>query len=210
MTYICIEIDISSYSVRILFKNPRIENHKNMQKLFLNSLVVLLLLIIAGCTTLATKKNWPAEIPTRKIFVAEFLNNRQLKVADPQVIEAHLIWIVRFYQGTVLYPNGWNNISERFIASIDKPKDKKKMAKRVRALGILIANEWAQDNNVRRINNTHVSTWGSALRTSAERSDQSEYISKVEYDAKGLIDGSLEANQINYQRYYPSEDYDSF
>jgi hypothetical protein len=181
-----------------------------MQKLFLNSSILILLLILAGCSTTATNKDWPVELPARKIFVDEFLDKRQLEVADPKVIDAHLTWVVRFYQGTILYPNGWNRISERFIASIDQPKDKKVMAKRIRTLGILIANEWAQDNDVRRINNTHVSTWGSALRTSAERADQSDYVSKVEYDVNALIDGSLEATEIDYQRYYPSEDYDNF
>ncbi|MBL4671978.1 MAG: hypothetical protein JKX81_06925 [Arenicella sp.] len=181
-----------------------------MYKPFSNLSIVLTLLLLVGCNTLAAKKIWPTNLPERNIFVDAFLDNRQINFAEPEVIEAHLIWIVRFYQGTILYPNGWNRVSERFIASIDKQKVKKRMAKRVQALGILIANEWSQDNGIRRINSTHVATWGSALRTSAERADQSEYITKVEYDVKALIDGSLEPKKIDYERYYPSEDYDNF
>jgi hypothetical protein len=181
-----------------------------MHKPFLKPSLVLALLMLVGCSTLATKENWPADVPDRRIFVNAFLDNREIRAAEPEVIEAHLAWIVRFYHGTILYPNGWNRVSAQFIASIDKKKDKKKMAKRVRALGIMIANEWSQDNVVRRINSSHVATWGSALRTSAERADQSAYITKVENDVKALIDGSLEINEINYERYYPSEDYDNF
>jgi hypothetical protein len=195
------------------FKDNIIKNllRKIMQKSFiLNLCVALTLLMLVGCSTLATKKNWPADLPDRKIFVDAYLDNRQVSSAEPEAIEAHLIWIVRFYQGSILYPNGWNRVSEQFIASIDKQRDKKSMAKRVRALGILIANEWSQDNDVRRINNTHVATWGSALRTSAERADQSAYVTKVENDVNGLIDGSLEIEEISYERYYPPEDYDNF
>jgi len=181
-----------------------------MHKPLLNLSLILALLTLIGCSTLATKKNWPADLPNRKIFVDAFLDNRQISFAEPEAIEAHLVWIVRFYHGTILYPNGWNRVSELFIASIDKRKNKQRMAKRIRALGILIANEWSQDNDIRRINSTHVATWGSALRTAAERDDQSDFIAKVESDAKALIDGSLESEEIDYERYYPSEDYDNF
>lgn len=181
-----------------------------MHKRLLNLSLILTLLTLVGCSTLSSKDNWPAELPDRKIFVDAFLDNRQIRFADPEAIEAHLVWIIRFYQGTILYPNGWNRVSERFLASIDKRKAKQKMAKRMRALGILIANEWSQDNDIRHINSTHVATWGSALRTAAERGDQSDYVTKVESDAKALIDGRLESEEIDYERYYPTEDYDNF
>jgi hypothetical protein len=181
-----------------------------MHKPFLNVSLILTLLMLVGCSTLASKKNWPADLPDRKIFVDAFLDNRQMSFAEPEAIEAHLVWIVRFYQGTVLYPNGWNRVSERFLASINERKAKKKMAKRIRALGILIANEWSQDNDIRRINSTHVATWGSALRTAAERGDQDGYVTKVESDAQALIDNRLESKEIDYERYYPTEDYDNF
>ncbi|MFT4635743.1 MAG: hypothetical protein ACI9OI_001540 [Chitinophagales bacterium] len=191
-------------------KNPSIETSTSMPKYIPNFSVVLALLVLVGCTTLATNQNWPADLPQRKIFIDKFLSNRQINVAESEVIESHLIWIVRFYQGTILFPNGWNRISERFIDSIDKPKDKRKMAVRLRALGISIANEWAQENNLRRINNTHVAAWGSALRTAAELADQKDFVAKVEGDVKALINGALEAEKIRYERYYPSEDYDNF
>ncbi len=172
--------------------------------------IILLLLVLSGCNTVINDNNWPSDIPSKKVFVDGYLNNRNIGSADPKVLDTHLSWIVRFYKGTVLYPNGWNRVSERFLASIDTAKNKKEMATRLRSLGVSIANEWAQDNNVRKINSANVAVWGSALRTSAERNDQQDYISKIEQDVKALIDGTLRANEISYERYYQSEDYDNF
>ena len=174
------------------------------------SSLIFLLSILAGCTTVATDHKWPSDVPARKIFVDAFFDKRDLDSADSKILESHLVWIVRFYKGTVLYPTGWNRVSDRFLASINEPAEKERMTKRLRSLGISIANEWAQDNNIRKINSANVSVWGSALRTSAEQGDQKNYISKVEKDVEDLIKGDLTSNQINYERYYPSEDYDDF
>jgi len=132
-----------------------------------NISTIILLLVLTACNTLTTGQNWPSDVPDREIFVQKFLEHRKLKTADPKVIEAHLVWIVRFYHGTLIYPNGWNRASERFLASIDTQQEKEKMAPRLYDLGIQIANEWARDNEIRRINSMNVATWGSALRTSA-------------------------------------------
>lgn len=172
--------------------------------------IIALLLLIAGCNTPSSNQQWPADLPEKRIFVDEYLSNRHLETDDPKLIDTHLTWVIRFYQGTVLYPNGWNRVSERFLSSIDDKHDREKMVSRVRSLGILIANEWAQDNDVRKINSANVAVWGSALRTSAQRNDQEDYIFKVEQDVKSLISGSLKASEINYERYYPPEDYDNF
>jgi hypothetical protein len=179
---------------------------KNLKKVS----IVSLLLLISGCNTLSPGRQWPDSLPERKIFVDKFLSNRNIEFGSASKIETHLTWIIRFYQGTVLYPSGWNSISERFLASINNTTEKKKMTSRLRSLGILIANEWAQDNKVRRINNSNVAVWGSALRTSAERNDQSDYVDRVEHDVKALINGSLLSDSISYARYYPEEDFDDF
>lgn len=172
--------------------------------------LLVAVLMLAGCKTLTKEPSWPSNLPDRQIFVDQFLSNRQIESADEKAIDAHLVWIVRFYQGTVLYPNGWNRTSERFLATIDSEQEKQAMTTRLRALGILIANEWAQDNDVRLINSTNVATWGSALRTAAERDDQENYIAKVESDVKALIDGTVKSSEISYERYYQAEDYDNF
>jgi len=172
--------------------------------------LIALLVSLAGCATSVSDKKWPTDVPERKIFVDGYLKNRGLTKAEPKVLNAHLVWVVRFYQGTVLYPNGWNNVSNRFLNSIKETKDRDAMATRLYTLGIDIANEWAQDNVVRKINSSNVATWGSALRTSAETNDQNEFISAVERDVDLLLKGSLKPSEIKYERYYPEEDYDDF
>ena len=179
---------------------------KNLKKIS----IPLLLIIITGCTTLTSEKEWPSDIPEKKIFVDKFLSNRNVETASKKRIRSHLSWIYRFYQGTLLYPNGWTSVSMQFLDSIEEQDGKEAMAMRLRELGIAISNEWAQDNDVRLINSANVAAWGSALRTSAERDDQENYLSKVEQDVEALLDGTLKANQISYERYYPAEDYDDF
>ena len=180
--------------------------HKTLQLL----VTILIFASLTACKTLVSSPNWPDDVPDRQIFVDKYLSNRDIKSASSDEIEAHLVWIVRFYKGTVLYPNGWNRISERFLDSIESPKDSQEMSLRLKSLGISIANEWAQDNGIRRINSSNVSVWGSALRTSAERDDQINYVSKVEADVDALINGTLKSNEINYERYYQAEDFDDF
>lgn len=173
-------------------------------------IVITIALFTAACATSSSDQDWPSDLPKRKIFVDAYLENRGLNDAHAAALENHLIWIVRFYQGTVLYPNGWNRVSARFLASIDGIEAKQAMAERLTALGIRIANEWAQSNEVRLINSTNVATWGSALRTAAERDDQANFVTAVERDVQLLKDGSLKSSEIDYQRYYPEEDYDNF
>lgn len=171
---------------------------------------MLIAMFTAACVTNPSDQNWPNDLPERRIFVDAYLEKRDINDAPSAAIENHLVWIIRFYQGTVLYPNGWNRVSDRFLASIEDTKAKKAMKQRLEDLGVKIANEWAQDNDVRLINSTNVATWGSALRTAAESDDQSNFMTAVEKDVELLIQGLLKSNEVDYQRYYPEEDYDNF
>ncbi len=167
-------------------------------------------LFTVACATDPSNENWPSDLPDRRIFVDAYLEKRGISEATSVAIENHLVWIIRFYQGTVLYPNGWNRVSDRFLASIENTKAKKAMKQRLEKLGTRIANEWAQNNDVRLINSTNVATWGSALRTAAETNDQTNFVTAVEKDVELLIQGLLKSNEVDYQRYYPEEDYDNF
>lgn len=174
------------------------------------SFVILLALFMVACASKPSDENWPGDLPERKLFVDAYLKNKNIEKASSAEIENHLIWIIRFYQGTVLYPNGWNRVSDRFLASMENMQAKQEMKQRLEKLGVRIANEWAQDNSVRLINSTNVATWGSALRTAAETNDQIDFVTAVERDVELLIEGLLKSNEVDYQRYYPEEDYDNF
>lgn len=165
---------------------------------------------LSACQTLDTQKHWPDDIPKRSIFVKDFLKKKNLKKADSAILDDHLIWVIRFYHGTVIYPNGWNRASKMLLASVDDEKTKKIVSKKISKLGIRIVNEWAQDNVDRNINSANIATWGSALKTSADRNDQIGFLNKIEADVEDLISRKLSTNDISYSRYYPEDDYDSF
>lgn len=167
-------------------------------------------MLVSGCQTLDTSKHWPDDVPDRSIFVKAYMEKRNMESVEPHVLDNHLIWIIRFYRGTIIYPNGWNQASEMLLASVDDKKSRKRIAKKINKLGIKIANEWAQENEFRNINSTNIATWGSALRTSAERDDQEGFLAKIDDDVDALVERQLSPLDISYERYYPSDDFDDF
>lgn len=172
--------------------------------------VIVMLSMLSACQTFKPTQSWPSELPDRQIFVDGFLQKRNLTEADPQILEAHLIWVKRFYQGTILYPNGWNKATSRFLETVKQDRDRSELRRRMRQLGIAIACEWAQDNGTRNIDSTNVAVWGSALREAASLNDHKAYISKVEEDVAKLITGKMHRTEIEFERYYPELDYDNF
>ena len=181
-----------------------------LYKIYRISFPLILLFLISACQTLSSKPTWPTDLPPRQIFVDAYLENRNLENVETAVLESHLIWIQRFYQGTLLDPNGWNQATEQFLATRSNSRVKKEVEQRMYALGIEIANAWAQDNHRRNIDNTNVAIWGSALREAAERNDHLAFIAKVEEDVAKLIAREISAGEIDYERYYPDEDYGNF
>ena len=172
--------------------------------------LALFSLILSGCNTYRIDQTWPSELPPQKVFIKGFLDKRNLESATDAQLGYHLGWIKKFYQGTALYPNGWLSASDQFIESVKIREERRVVETRMYKLGILIANEWAQDNDIRLINNANIATWGSALRTAAENEDQMQFLEKVELDVKLLLTEQLKARQIKYERYFPEESFDDF
>ncbi len=181
--------------------------HKIPKKLR-SSIYLMSLLLLSSCVT-TSKDNWPDTLPERDIFV----NHYQLKT-NPNPTESelnqHLKWIQRFYLGSILYPLGWNDMIELVVDSIDSKSDKEVARVKLENLGLAISNEWAQDNTIRKINSAHIATWGSSMRTAAERDEQLKLINKVEDDVQSLLADQIDETQITRERYYPPEDYDNF
>ncbi len=172
-------------------------------------LFVLVSLLLSSCAKNISQESWPQNMPKRQIFVESF--NEQAKLGqNDNSLSNHLVWIKRFYQGSIIYPLGWNRMTEMLVDTLDDPATAKDVEPRMRALGLDICLEWAKNNSVRKIDSAAVATWGNALRTASEEDEQSEFITKVESDVQALLDGSLDLKMINRERYYPPEDYDNF
>ncbi len=164
---------------------------------------------LIACATVDSSRSWPENIPSRAFFVDIY---HQTTDPNPSMamLERHLTWIKRFYQGSMLYPLGWNRMTELLVASMPGQQDKQEAAERLYNLGKRISVEWAQDNHVRNIDSSNVATWGNALKTSAERMEQIEFIGRVEQDVEDLIARRLDPSEITRERYYPPDDYDNF
>lgn len=175
-----------------------------------NLLVVIVVgATISGCTTLNPTTSWPTDLPEKAYFIQAYQAHSGSKYSSSE-IETHLIWIKRFFNGTMLFPTGWNDMSKQLIDSLEEEEAKKSATRRLFELGKIISIEWAQSNNVRKINSSNIGVWGNSLRTSAERSEQLLFITRVEQDVKALLEGTLNSSEISNQRYYPSDEHDNF
>lgn len=173
---------------------------------FLSS--VCLSLLLASCATFDSSRSWPPTVPERAYFVKAF--HAQYRNHSRSALNRHLTWIKRFYHGTVIYPLGWNRMTEQLMDSLNLPAARAEAKQRLHELGKSVSVEWAQDNSVRKINSANIATWGNALRTSAELGEQLEFIGRVEQDVEKLLNGTLHKSDIQYERYYPAQDIDNF
>lgn len=171
--------------------------------------ILLSILTLSSCVSNTSVEEWPKEIPPRSVFVETWKQQRAAGTNDSS-LDAHLVWVVRFYQGSVLYPIGWNDMTRSLLDSLETQQLRQAIGPRLRALGEKICIEWAQNNSARKIDSSAIAVWGNALRTSAERNEQEYFVSKVEADVEALLVGELNYRQIVRERYYPQEDYDNF
>ena len=176
--------------------------------MYFRPLIYSSLILIQSCTTLSLNETWPAEIPPQSIFVESCKNNNGCTTQDQT--KDHLVWIKRFYLGSILYPTGWNEISDRLLATLDNQAIIPSTTERLDNLGLEIVTEWAKDNRVRLIDSKLLSIWGNALAASAENNEQIEFITQIENDVEQILNGTLKAEEISSDRYYTVEDYDNF
>lgn len=171
--------------------------------------LLLCVMLITGCVTPVSQEDWPSSMPPRAIFEQSW--ERQSKAGTATLpLSQHLVWVVRFYQGSVLYPIGWNDMTESVLESTPSLSERKEIKQRLYDLGVAICVEWAQDNGSRKIDSNAVAVWGNALRTAVERQEQSVFITKIEQDVARLLNGTLNMAEIARERYYPPQDYDNF
>lgn len=182
--------------------NKRLINPKHI-------IILIMFLNLTACAIHTDVEHWPVDIPARQAFVNAFDQQQSANGLDEN-LASHLRWIKRFYHGSVVYPMGWNRMTEILINTIDNAQLKKNIQSRMHQLGKRISIEWAQDNSIRKINSIAVAVWGNALRTASELDQQTVFVTKVEQDVEALIEGRLGLKQIKRERYYPLEDYDNF
>ena len=168
-------------------------------------LVLVLLFTLPGCAVFSAKQPlWPAELKHQTYFL-------QLYQQDPgnakiQNLDQYLAWVISFYQGTELYPKGWNSISADLMYKLPDPALASEVQNKLERIGLLIAGEWAKSNQTRLITTRHVAIWGNALQKSAEQGGMPELLDRVTIDVEDLLARRLTAEAITEDRFYAEED----
>lgn len=166
-----------------------------------------MLLTLAGCAGYSrVVDDWPDEIPSADLFVDVYEND--LANQEVQSLEDYLVWVKRFYQGWVVYNNGWLKMSRNLSSQM--PENQKDAAsQRIAEIGLKIAPEWAKAKKDRYIFTDMVAVWGEALLEALDRGEVFQYMDSVEQDLQLLKEGQIQRQDISMQRYFPDIQEDS-
>jgi len=184
-----------------MINNPQSKHYK----LAIGTVFFLILLALSGCATNKPQDpNWPNELPPR----AYFLDQYQLDLTNKNIQnqEEYLLWVVRFYKGSDLYPNGWHNITQDIVLKLKNSPTIDNVQAKLDRLGLLISEEWAKNNKTRMINSLHVSVWGNALLKSLEQNETLQLIDRVANDVDDLLARRLPVETIAADRYYVQDE----
>ncbi len=169
-------------------------------------LFIVFSLLLSACSLFQGAGPWPNEIPPQQYFIDQYESAESNKAFQDQ--DNYLKWVQIFYQGSTLSP-GWIVLSEELLleARVDKRAEyKEKMS----VLGRLIGAEWAKDNRTRLIDTRCASVWRNALLEAISLNDLDNYIARFEEDVNAILAGSLDKNDIQFERYYEEEEFEFF
>lgn len=96
-------------------------------------------------------------------------------------------WLRTFYEGSFLV-KGWNARMQEILKNVS-PENRDEIQTLLGRLGEKIGTEWAKDNRIRKIDNTHLQQWGDELRRAKEREpdDLIHAIQKIEKAADRML-----------------------
>lgn len=162
---------------------------------------MLCCLLLVSCVTGRDKlltQNWPRSLPPLHYFQCSYVSNPVNQRYQSE--REYLDWVLNFYQGSLLYPTGWQDV-EAAILSVLSPQDRRHQALRLHELGASIAAEWSRDNSVRLIDNRLLSLWGSMLQLAPDEVQLSRYIDVISTDIAGILERELDPADINPRQY---------
>lgn len=97
-------------------------------------------------------------------------------------------WFLTFIRGNIL-AEGWGQITTDLLQQV-ADEEREKQRQLLNQLGTKIGREWCRDNDVRRIDNSMLSEWGSELRKAAKNEPQrlAEVIRQIDSEVDSLLD----------------------
>ena len=168
-------------------------------------LLLVILFCLSGCAGQTLKDSaWSADLPAQDHFLIAY--QQDTVNSSRQNLDDYLTWVMRFYQGNDICPNGWNHITADIVQRVKDPEQAYILQDKMAGLGLRIAGEWAKDNQARSINSRHVSIWGNALIKSIAQGETLQLIDRVSADVDDLLGKRISADVITEDRFYAEED----
>ncbi len=171
---------------------------------------LVLISLLSACAGLrdGTSSEWPQGFPPASFFVSAYeadTANHEL-----QSLQEYLYWVRRFYEGTALYPTGWNDLTADVLAATPDPDLASKRKQKLHRLGRDIAAEWSKDSSVNRVESYHLAVWGGAAGRAVDVGNVDETLQKVSHDVQKLLLLALPPEVITESRYHPEDPDDEF
>lgn len=157
----------------------------------------LAVLFLSSCAMLGAGQ-WPEGAPARAFFERQYQADAINQARQSE--DDYLMWVERFYTGLDPVP-GWLEMTRRVLAGLEEPP-RMEVEGRLFELGRRLSAEWAKDNAVRGLDSRMVNVWRDALVEALARDDVLDYLERVEEDIDRLLAGSLEPDDIYFERYY--------
>jgi len=168
-----------------------------MPQLLRHNALLVVLVVQQSCVS-TPPENWPETLPDRQLFVAAY--QADARNQQEQNRAEYLDWILNFYQGSLLYSTGWQDI-ERLVLERTAPSDRPMITAELNRLGFAIASEWAKSNDVRVLDNRLLSLWGYLLQIAPDSAGQTRTIGVIAEDIAGLLSRRLAPDTVNESRY---------
>lgn len=154
--------------------------------------------LLTACAGIGTAASWPESLPARSHFVEQY----QQDAANHrfQSREDYLTWVVRFYEGSLMTPQGWQDLTEFLLDDLPESEARAVRLKR-RELGMLIAAEWAKANDVREIDTQMLALWGSVMQEESLPRYRLAALDQILDDVQAILAGGLASDAVTRIRY---------
>lgn len=155
------------------------------------------LFALASCATRSIE-DWPVSVPPQQVFIDAYTQDSENQNRQSQT--EYLQWMLSFYQGSLTYQSGWQDISGGIFEAPNEAQQEELLTE-VRELGIVIGSEWAKHNDVRLIDTRMLSIWGSTIQLAPDFEKQRETVEVIVEDVELLLSGDLGKEEIDERRY---------
>lgn len=172
--------------------------YQSVLSFFKAAILLICISTLTACKTVNVLDEWPEDLPVQRHFITSY-------TADPdnqqvQSIEDYLNWVVSFYQGSLLSPMGWNDMSSAILTGMED-EELNRAARLREQLGLLIAAEWAKDNGVRIIDTALLGLWGEVMVTAKYPAGRLRAMELILNDVQGLLDETIRLSALTEQHY---------